>query len=71
MQKWLNCIISKGMFSDEFLVSFKTRSGEDVAVFVPCEMTEKCPDRVMVSYAVVLLPDADQTIIETESVYIN
>ena len=33
--KWLRCKIAKGMFSDEYTIIVRTRSGENVAVFVP------------------------------------
>jgi len=73
MPKWLNCTISKGMFSDEFTVSIRTRSGENVAVFVPRDLAEEKQGRVKVhvtersGHMIAVLPDANQSVIDVES----
>jgi hypothetical protein len=36
-ERWLRCIVRKGMFSDEMVVVIKILSGEPVSFFVPRE----------------------------------
>ncbi len=72
MPKWLKCTIAKGMFSDEVTVIIRTRSGENVSVFVPKYATET-NDRVKVrvveraGHTVALLPDEHQSVVDIES----
>jgi hypothetical protein len=35
LNKWLNCEITKGMFSDELTVRVRDAAGASIAVFVP------------------------------------
>ena len=73
MSKWLKCKITKGMFSDEYTVIVRTRSGESISVFVPKEAAEQQQGRVKVRVAeraghtVALLPDEHQSVIDVES----
>ena len=73
MSKWLKCKIAKGMFSDEYTVIVRTRSGEDISVFVPKDAAEEDRGRVRVRVAermghtVALLPDEHQSVVDVES----
>lgn len=73
MPKWLKCTVTKGMFSDEFTVSVRTRSGETVSVFVPKHAAEEDRGRVKVRVAeregqtVALLPDEHRSVVDVES----
>ncbi len=71
MPKWLKCTVTKGMFSDEYTVSVRTRSGETISVFVPKDAAEEDRGRVRVAeregHAVALLPDEHQSVIDVES----
>ncbi len=73
MPKWLKCTVTKGMFSDEYTVSVRTRSGETVSVFVPKDAAEEDRGRVRVrvaereGHAVALLPDEHQSVVDVES----
>jgi hypothetical protein len=73
MPKWLKCKIAKGMFSDEYTVIVRTRSGEDVAVFVPKDYAREDDGKVKVrvseqeGLAIAVLPDANQSVVDVES----
>lgn len=73
MSKWLKCIITKGMFSDEVTVTIVTRSGEKVAVFVPKDSAQTDHSRVKVrvseqsGHSLALLPDANQSVVDVDS----
>jgi hypothetical protein len=73
MPKWLKCKIFKGMFSDEFTVIVRTRSGEDVAVFVPKDYAQESKSRVKVKvseesgHAIAVLPDASQSEVDVDA----
>lgn len=73
MPKWLNCTITKGMFSDEFTVSVRTRNGDTISVFVPRDTAEEDRGRVKVRVAennghmVALLPDEHRSLVDVES----
>ena len=74
MSKWLVCEVKPGMFSDEFTVIVKTRSGEAVAVFVPRDAANEPAGRVRVDVisnvsgrAVATLPDEQPSVVEVES----
>lgn len=73
MPKWLKCTIYKGMFSDEFTIVVRTRSGESVSVFVPKESAEESQSRVKVRVAderqgrhFAILPNDNQTVVEVD-----
>ncbi|MCX5662371.1 MAG: hypothetical protein NTW19_22050 [Planctomycetota bacterium] len=73
MPKWLNCIVTKGMFSDEFTVTVKTRDGGQFAVFVPRDAADESAGRVKVQAseqsgkAIAILPDEQQSVVEVAS----
>jgi len=73
MPKWLKCEITKGMFSDEYTVIVRTRSGETVSVFVPKDAAEEHPGRVKVRVAecegrsIAWLPDEHQSVVDVEA----
>ena len=70
MPKWLKCKIDKGMFSDEFTVTVKTRAGEAVAVFVPKAAADDRKSLVKVTAfgergkTVAVLPDEHQSVVD-------
>jgi hypothetical protein len=43
-ERWLNCTVFKGMFSDELVVVIRTKSGEAVSFFVPSERVNRIKD---------------------------
>lgn len=73
MAKWLKCIISKGMFSDEFTIVVQTHNGDKVSVFVPRESADDQQGRVRVRViqgqgtTMAVLPDENQSVVEVES----
>jgi len=73
MPKWLKCKITKGMFSDEYTVIVRTRSGENVAVFVPKDDAQADNGRVRVKvseesgHAIAVLPDANRSVIDVDA----
>ena len=73
MPSWLKCKIAKGMFSDEYTVTVRTRSGENIAVFVPKYYAQEDNSRVKVQVsedsgrAIAVLPDANQSVIDVDS----
>lgn len=73
MPKWLKCKITKGMFSDEVTVIVRTRSGENVAVFVPRDLAQERKSLVKVQvseqygHTIAVLPDADRSAIDVDT----
>jgi hypothetical protein len=73
MPKWLKCKIEKGMFSDEFTVTVKSRSGEPIAVFVPKAAADDQNDRVQVraferqGKTIAILPDEHQSVVDVDA----
>ena len=69
MPKWLRCKVDKGMFSDEFTVTVKTRTGEPVAVFVPRTEADDRKNLVKVrafeeqGETLAVLPDGHQSVV--------
>lgn len=73
MPRWLKCKIEKGMFSDEFTVTVRTSSGEDVAVFVPRQAADDQKSLVQVKAfekqgrMIAVLPDANRSVIDVST----
>lgn len=73
MPKWLRCKIDKGMFSDEFTVTVRTRTGEAIAVFVPKQAADNQKNLVQVKAfdqqgkTIAVLPDEHQSVIDVMS----
>jgi hypothetical protein len=73
MPNWLKCTVAKGMFSDEFTVVVRTRSGESVSVFVPRDCAEELGSRVKVrvsersGHNFAVLPNDNQTVVDVDS----
>ena len=73
MPKWLKCKIDKGMFSDEFTVTVRTRTGEPVAVFVPKTAADHEKNLVKVraieeqGRALAVLPDEHQSVVDVSA----
>ncbi len=69
--RWLKCLVQKGMFSDECVIVIKTSGGEPFSAFVPKSTVERS-DRVKVrvfeqtgqSWAI--LPNEDQSIVDVQ-----
>ncbi len=65
--KWLDRKIEPGMFSDEQTITVATRNGESVAVFVPLDCVKSGKFKVeairQAGHDLVVLPDADQTVV--------
>ena len=70
MPKWLKCKIEQGMFSDEFTVTVRSRSGDAIAVFVPRQAADNQNGRVRVNAfeqqgkTIAVLPDEHQSVVE-------
>ena len=73
--RWLRCVIRKGMFSDEKTVVIRILSGEDASFFVPREWVQGVEDhegQVKVrafhdnSLAWAVVPDETQSIVAVD-----
>ncbi len=74
-ERWLRCLVRKGMFSDEMVVVIKILSGEPASFFVPREWVtgkEGQEGQVKVrafseqSRAWAIVPDESQTILAVD-----
>jgi hypothetical protein len=73
MPKWLKCKIDKGMFSDEYTVTVRSRTGEAIAVFVPKRAADDQKSLVQVQAferqgkTMAVLPDEHQSIVDVSA----
>lgn len=74
-QHWLNCEITKGMFSDEVTVVIRAHDGEKVAAFVPRDRVDgHVEERGRVKVRVfenvgrrfAVLPNESQTVVDVD-----
>ena len=77
MPKWLKCKIDKGMFSDEFTVTVQSRSGENIAVFVPKQAVDDLKNLVRVNAfheqgrTIAVLPDEHRSVVDVKDADIH
>lgn len=67
MKQWVDCKVSKGMFSDEICITITDSKGHEISTFVPT--SEVRPPAVManvIKEGVIKLPDEHGTIVTTK-----